>query len=153
MSNIILGSDGIAIRQGIYEESVDAKTDLGRFVDFQDGRRFRYCKCNGTAGITKGLMVQAEVLNGDHDNVVQTNYGLSVGDKDNLSVALDGDPTANEYADGYLLVNDGTSQGEGQMYKIRKNTAAHAPCKIWLYDKIVTAIAAAADITLVKNRY
>ena len=149
MSNVILGSDGIAIRQGIYEEKSTQETDLGRFIDFEDGRRFRYCKASGA--ITKAHMCQCAAMDSDHTDVVQTGYGLSIGDKDDLSVLLTAAPTVNEYADGYLICNLGT--GLGQMYKIKKNTAAYAPCKIWLYDKIITAIAAASEITLVKNRY
>lgn len=150
MSNVILGSDGIAIRQGIYEESVSQKTDLGRFIDFEDGRRFRYCKCNASAGITIGHVCAAPTYDDDDDAVVQTNYGLAVGDKDDISVAVGAAPTANQYADGLLVVTSGTNMG--QSHRIKKNTAA-SPTKIWLYDPIVSVIAAACDITLVPNKY
>lgn len=150
MGNIVLGSDGISVRQGIYEESVSQKAELGRFLDFEDGRRFRYCK-NGGVALVIGVMTMAAAIDGDQKDVVQTGYGLSIGDKDNLSVLLTAAPTANEYADGFLCCNKGT--GLGQVYRIKKNTAASAPCKIWLYDKIITAIAATAEITLTFNKY
>ena len=148
MGNVILGSDGIAIRQGIYEEKLDQKTDLGRFIDFEDGRRFRYCKASGA--ITLGHVCAAPGPDDQHVAIVQTNYGLSVGDKDNISVAVTTAPSANQYADGLLVVTSGT--GYGQSYRIKKNTAA-SPTKIWLYDKIITTVAATADITLMKNKY
>ena len=149
MGNIVLGSDGIAIRQGIYEESSTKKTDLGRFIDFEDGRKFRYCK-DGGSGITKAHMCRTEAVDGSHDDVLQTNYGLSIGDKDNLSIVLDGAPTVNEYADGHMIVNAGT--GLGQIYKIRKNSATN-PTKVWLYDAILVAVLVADNVTLVKNKY
>ena len=148
MSNVILGSDGIAIRQGIYEEKSVQMTDLGRFIDFEDGRRFRYCKCSG--GITIGHVCAAPGPDDQHVAIVQTNYGLAVGDKDDISVAVTTAPTANQYADGLLVVSSGTNAG--QSHRIKKNTAA-SPTKIWLYDPIVSVVAAACDITLMKNKY
>ena len=149
MGNVILGANGIAIRQGIYSESSVQMTDLGRFIDFEDGRRFRYCKASGA--VTKGTVVQASAIDTNHSEQLQTGYGLSIGQKDNISVLLTAAPTSNEYADGYMICNVGT--GLGQMYRIRKNTAAYSPCKLWLYDPIVTAIPAASEISLIKNKY
>ena len=148
MGNVILGSDGIAIRQGIYEESLSAKTDLGRFIDFEDGRRFRYCKASGV--ITLGHVCTAPGPDSDDVAQVQTDYGLAVGDKDDISVLLNATPTANQYADGLLVVSSGTNAG--QSYRIKKNTAAN-PTKIWLYDEIVSVVADTCDITLMKNKY
>jgi hypothetical protein len=150
MGNIVLGSDGIAIRQGIYEQSLAAKTELGRFMDFEDGRRFRYCRA-GALGLTKGLMTMAPAVVSNHKDVVQTGYGIAVGAKDNISVLLAAAPTANQYADGFLMCNKGT--GLGQIYRIKKNSAAYLPCKIWLYDEVITAIAATAEITLTPNKF
>jgi len=149
MSNVLLPSDGISIRQGVYEESLSQKTELGRFIDFEDGRRFRYCKA--AAALPLGKLVQASAIDTNHDETVQTGYGLSIGDKDDISVLLTSAPTVNEYADGWLVCNVGT--GLGQIYRIKKNTAAYAPCKIWLYDEIKVAVAATAEITLIKNKY
>jgi len=150
MGNILLPSDGITIRQGIYEQSSTQKTELGRFIDFEDGRRFRYCKA-GTSDLVIALMTMAPAITGNHKDIVQTNYGLSIGDKDNISVLLDDAPSVNEYADGFLCCNKGT--GLGQLYRIRKNSATYSPCKIWLYDPIITAIPAASEITLTPNKY
>jgi len=150
MGNVILGSDGIAIRQGIYEESSTKKTDLGRFIDFEDGRRFRYCKASGA--ITIAHVCTAPAPDSNHVAQVQTGYGLSIGDKDNLSIKVNSAPTANQYADGLMVVSYTAATGGGQAHRIRKNTAA-SPTKVWLYDPIVTAVAATCDITLMKNKY
>lgn len=155
MSNIILGSDGIAIRQGIYEESKVAKTDLGRFLDFQDGRRFRYCRA-ANATIPKGTMAVASVTPAAHEDELQSGYGVSVGAKDNISIGLTSAPDANDdYAGGYLFVMDATNSGSGQgyMYKIKKHDTGSSPCHIWLYDKVVAAILDTDEISLIKNKF
>lgn len=153
MSNIILGSDGITIRQGIYEESLVAKTDLGRFLDFQDGRRFRYCRA-ANAAITRAHMAVAAVPT--ITNVAQATYGVAINSKDNISIALGVAPAEkNEYAGGYLIVNDSEDGGDGQgyMYKIRKHDIGSAPCHMWLYDVVHVAILVTDEVTLVKNKY
>lgn len=150
MSNTILGSDGITIRQGIYQENENKMTDLGRFIDFEDGRRFRYCKASGAISIARVCMAPGP--DSDHVAQIQTAYGLSVGDKDNLSIKVNGAPTANQYADGLLVVSYNGVTGGGQSYRIRKNTATN-PVKVWLYDPIKTAVDATCDITLMKNKY
>ena len=96
-------------------------------------------------------MVQCSAIDTNHDETVQTNYGFSAGAKDDISVALTSAPTKDEYAGGYMLCNVGT--GLGQMYRIRKNSAAYAPCIISLYDEVITTVAATAEITLIKSKY
>ena len=157
MGNVILGSDGIAIRQGIYETKSTKMTDLGRFIDFEDGRRFRYCLSNG--GTSRGLMNAAVPLNADTDAVTQTamTAALSngyIGEKE-VNVLLDGAATANEFADGLLVIENGT--GNGYAYRIRKNNDQGAlyttPCKLTLYDPIVVALAADNVVSLFHNKH
>ena len=159
MGNIILGSDGIAVRQGIYEESVSAKAELGRFLDFEDGRRFRYCKCNASAGITKGHMCSAGTVVPADNTVTQTNMTVAlsngyIGEKV-INVILGAATTLNLYEDGMFVVEGGT--GLGQCHKIKKNKAGGlavaTPCELTLYDPLVVALAADSIITLTKSRY
>lgn len=157
MSNIILGSDGIAIRQGIYEESSVSKTDLGRFIDFQDGRRFRYCQASGA--ITKGHMAAAGAVVANDNTVTQTGMTVSIsggyiGAKV-IKVLLAAATTANLYAGGFFVVEGGT--GLGQCHRIKKNKAGGAsvasPCELTLYDPLVVALDATSIISLTKNKY
>ena len=159
MPNIILGSDGIAVRQGIYEESSIPKADLGRFIDFEDGRRFRYCQCNASAGITKGHMCSAGTVDADDNTVTQTGMTVAlsngyIGEKV-INVILDTATTANLYADGMFTVEGGV--GLGQIHKIRKNKAGGlavaTPCELTLYDGLVVALDATSIITLTKSKY
>ena len=157
MSNIILGSDGIAIRQSIYEESSVAKTDLGRFIDFQDGRRFRYCQADGA--ITKGHVAAGGAVVANDNTVTQTGMTVAlsngyIGEKV-INVLLAAATTANLYAGGYLTVEGGT--GLGQIRKIKSNKAGGAsvaaPCEVTLYDPLEVALDATSIITLTKNKY
>ena len=158
MSNIVLGSDGIAIRQGIYEESSVLKTDLGRFIDFQDGRRFRYCE-DGGSGITKGHLVCPAAVVANDNTVTQTGMtvtisGGHIGAKV-INVLLGAATTANLYAGGFFVVEGGT--GLGQCHRIRKNKAGGAsvesPCEVTLYDPLVVALDATSIISLTQNKY
>lgn len=142
-----LHADGIVIRQGIYQESLSQQADLGHFIDLEDGRRFRYCKAEGA--IAKARMCQTAAVDSDHMNVTQTGI-LAIGDKDDLSIVVTVAPTKNDYAEGFLVINNDT--GEGEMYKIRTNSGA-SPCIVSLYDAIRVATAAGTEISMVQSKY
>ena len=157
MGNILLGSDGIAIRQGIYQQKVDKMTDLGRFIEFQDGRKFRYCQADGN--ITRGHMAAGGADAANDNTVTQTAMTVAlsngyIGEKV-INVILAAATTANLYADGLLTIEDAT--GQGYCYRIRKNKAGGAavatPCELTLYDPIVVALDATSVITLTMNKY
>lgn len=143
-----LHADGIVIRQGIYQEDLTQNADLGRFIDLEDGRRFRYCKAEGA--ITKGHICQSAAIDGNHNYVTQTGYTLAIGDQDDLSIVVTVAPTKNDYAEGFLVINNDT--GEGEMYKIKKNSGT-SPCIVSLYDPIRVATAAASEASLIQNKY
>ena len=154
MSNVILGSDGIMVRQGIYEQSATKKADLGRFFEFEDGRKFRYCQ-DGGSGITRAhLVCPAAVVANDND-VTQTGMtGASIGDTE-IDVLLGGATTANLYEEGFLTIVSGT--GLGFIYRIKKNKAggasAASPCTVTLYDAIQVATDATSVITLTQSKF
>ena len=141
-----LPANGIVIRQGIYQESITQKADLGHFIDLEDGRRFRYCKAEGV--ITKAHMAQSAILNTDHENEIQTVI-WSIGDTEVTCVVTNA-PTKNDYAEGFLVINDGI--GEGEMYKIKSNSGA-SPTVLKLYDAIRVATAVGSLATLVQSKY
>lgn len=141
-----LNSDGIVIRQGIYQESITQMADLGRFIDLEDGRRYRYCKAEGA--ITKGRMCQSAAVDSDHVNVAQTAI-WSIGDEE-VTCVVTVAPTKNDYAEGFLIIVDGTGQEE--MYKIRTNSGA-SPTVLKLYDDIRVATAVGSEVTLLQAKY
>ena len=156
MSNVILGSDGIAIRQGIYEQSATKKTDLGRFIDFQDGRRFRYCLCDG--GPTRGTVCAAAAINGDADKVTQSGMSTQAAGETVIEVLLSDSVAAHLFDDGFLTIEaDASGDSEGYIYRIKKNKAGGAsvaaPCELTLYDKLQVALTSASILSLTVNRY
>jgi len=157
MGNQILGANGIAIRQGIYAEKSTMETDLGRFIDFEDGRRFRYCQANGE--IIKGHMCSSGTVVANDNTITQTAMTVALSNgyigETVINVLLGAATTANLYAGGYLTIEGGT--GLGQIYKIKSNKAGGAlyttPCEITLYDGLIVALDATSIISLTKNRY
>ena len=160
MGNIVMAQGGIPIQQGIYEESITKKCELGRLLPFLDGRCFRYCHCASGAGITRGHMASGPTVVAEDNTVTQTSMtvaisGGTVGAKVVNVLLAAVATTANLYEDGLLVIED--ADGEGYAYRIRSNKAGGAavatPCELTLYDPIVVALAADNIITLTKNRY
>ena len=103
------------------DEKVTGTTKLhpyGTRMVLPDGRVFYYGQTDGAQ--TAGAICQSAVGVANHDMDLATNTA-SAGDK-SVTVTLGGTAaTEDQYADGYLYVNDGT--GEGHNYKIRQHDA------------------------------
>ena len=117
-----------------------------------DGRVFYYGQTDGAQ--PAGAICQSAVRVANHDMDLAVNTAAA-GAK-SLSVTVGGTAvTANQYADGYVYVNDGT--GEGHIYKIRQHDAISSSGSgtINLYDgdAIVVAFEAATIVGLAKNPY
>lgn len=142
---------GIVCGQDIYSGSAEPITFLGDCI--QDGtRKFRYAKMGGsTAGVTATMYAgPADVDN--HKEVVQTGFTAEIGQTKDVQVALTGTaPTANQYDDGWLLVNKGT--GLSQMRQIKSHDDGTAPCKVQLYSGFNVASAETSEMTLVASPY
>lgn len=137
-----------------YTESATQLWPLGTRMVYGD-RQFVYA-LNGGSGITAGKLVQSAVHQGaDHKNM-ETTAAVSAGSY-TISIETNGtDLTKDQYAGGYLYVNDGT--GQGQLFKI-KSHAAHShsgdpTCVFTLYDPVVTALASGAtsEVTIHQNK-
>lgn len=157
MGNIVIAEGGIPIQQGLYEESITKKAELGRKLPFSDGRVFRYCQADGA--ITRGHIAAAGAVVANDNTVTQTGMtiaisGGSIGAKV-VKVLLAAATTANLYEDGLLVIEGGT--GLGYAYRIKSNKAGGAavatPCELTLYDPIVVALDDTSIITLTKNRF
>ena len=137
------------------DEKVTGTTQLhpyGTRMVLPDNRVFYYGQTDGAQ--TAGAICQSPVGIANHDMDLATNTASS-GDK-SVTVTVGGTAaTANQYADGYLYVNDGT--GEGHIYKIRQHDAISSSGSgaINLYDgdAIATGFAAATIAGLAKNPY
>lgn len=137
---------------GVFESSTLQYAPLGSKAVSGDGREFRYCKAGGTA-LVPGKLQQAGPEDTAHQNLAPTANG-AIGDT-SITVTLGASAvTANEYAEGWIIVT--TSTGAGYQYQISSHPAADASAtlKINLTDPLQTTIASATSkIDMVLNPY
>ena len=144
-----------------YAESATQLFPFGCTLNWGD-REFRYCQVNGA--ITAGLLVQGPPHVAHHTNNTATNEDGSAttflhtaGSKAiGIDTAGDTDLTLNQYADGYLSVND--AEGEGQLMRIKSHPAHNhgddPSVVITTYDPLVTALTKnSSQLSLVPNPY
>lgn len=149
----ILHGDESQPTQSIYEESSTQQYHLGTKLVYTDGRVFRYARNGGTA-LTKALMTTSEALYARAVEELQATSGtaVAIGDQEIIvDVTTGGTWAANEWDDGFLVVNKGT--GLGDMYKVLAAaiTGTDTLMRILLETPIRTALAADTEITLAKN--
>ena len=114
---------------------------------------YRYGLLGGTA-VTAGKLVQHQAQDSNHLNMTAT-AAVSAGETA-ISVETGGnDLTLNEYADGYLWVND--VNGEGQTMRVKSNPAHdHSDdpsVVITTYDALATALTTISQLSLIHNPY
>ena len=132
-------------------DSLGNDIPLGSVLYYGD-RVFRYGRAGGVA-LTAGKLVQTYVATkADHQDLAPT--AAVVAGKYEISVETAGtDLTLNEYAGGYLYVND--LQGEGQCMKIASNPAhdhsSDPSVVITTHDALATAVATTSKVSLVKD--
>ena len=105
-------------------ETSGQKHRLGTRATTPDGRVFYYAQA-GIAISTAGMIVDAAttLTVNAHDMNVPAN-ATSVGDTTVSVEVPTTDLTKNQYADGYLIFNDGP--GEGEVYRIKSHPAHDA---------------------------
>lgn len=147
-----IGSLKSAFSQGLMSASATQMEELGTLRILRDGRKFRYVKADGTGlGAGKACVAPAAVAN--HINLAvpaasaigATQLSITVG-----ATAV----TADQYAEGFLQVNDAT--GEGYQYKIVGNTACDASgtTVVQLEEPIrVALVASTSEVSLLANMY
>tara|TARA_R110002020_G_scaffold130231_1_gene291406 strand:- start:136 stop:738 length:603 start_codon:yes stop_codon:yes gene_type:complete len=106
----------------------------------------------GSGAVTAGKCVTHAASIAHHFDLTPT-AGVAAGETA-ISVETAGtDITLNQYAGGYLYVND--AAGEGQMLRIRSNPAHDhsddASIVITTYDDLATAITTSSRVTLIAD--
>jgi len=115
---------------------------------------YRYCKMAATA-VTAGKCVTHAASIAHHFDLAPTADVAAGETAISVETAGDTDITLNQYAGGYLYINDGA--GEGQMLRIRSNPAhdhsSDPSIVITTYDDLATAITASSStrITLIAD--
>ena len=112
---------------------------------------YRYGLLGGTA-VTAGKLVQHAAIDSNHANMTAT-AAVDAGETA-ISVETGGnDMTLNEYADGYLWVND--VNGEGQTMRVKSNPAhdhsADPSVVITTYDPLATALTTSSQLSIIHN--
>ena len=157
-----LGHTGLIVGKG---SAADAQADpytqgttqlwpLGTRMIYGD-REFLYVLMGGS-GVTSGKLCSTAAHQGAHHKDMNSTAAVPAGSY-TVSVETNGtNLTLNQYAGGYLYVNDGT--GEGQLMKI-KSHAAHVhgsdpTCVFTLYDPVETALGATttSSLTICQNK-
>jgi len=115
----IEGRNGDQFRNSVGAE----KLLLGTIMEFPDGREFVFARAGATQLEVARLMQQAVVVSG-HEVDLAVAVAAAIGD---VTVTLTNSTTAitlDEYAQGYLIVNDaGADAGDGQYFKIKSHPA------------------------------
>lgn len=126
-----------------------ARHPVGTRAQLPDGRVFYYTRNSSTA-LDPGKLTMAEVTTSDFAN--QAVAVAAAANATSVRVTLGATAvTYDEYAEGYLVIND--AAGEGHQYKIRGHIAASgaAAVTLELYDGIQVALTTSSQYTLQKN--
>ena len=132
-------------------DSLGNDIPLGSVLYYGD-RVFRYGLAGGVA-LTAGKLVQTAVgTKADHQDLAPT-AAVAAGEYA-ISVETAGtDLTLNQYAGGYLYVNDGA--GEGQCLKIKSNPvhdhSDDPSVIITCHDALATAVATSSKVSLIAD--
>ena len=137
----------------VWNTTTTKRFPLGALAEARDGRLWRYCQAG--EALSKGLMCESSAAVANWYDEPQTVSGgavvAAVGDKA-ITLLVQTAPTADQWNDGYMLVNNGT--GEGEMYTIKEHTLTANP-KVTVADAggIRTATADGTDISIVMTPY
>lgn len=142
-------------KQTIFETSATQQHAIGTKLEYNDGRIFRYAKNGGTA-LVKAYMTTSEALTAAGVEETQSTSGASVEVGD-IEIVIDVTTGTtwpeNRFAQGTLVVNNGTA--EGDVYKIVANKirASDVLMDVRLATPIRTAWDATTEITIILNRF
>lgn len=149
----IIGTPNI----NVYADSANPIVPINTVLDRADGR-YVYSKA-GSSGLALATPLQsAAPAHGEQDDDIVVGAASAIGA---LTVTLtsttnlDTSPNnvANDFAEGYLVVND--EAGEGQMYKIKSNEAFSTTddSVFTLYEPLTIALTTASQVGLIRNPY
>jgi hypothetical protein len=144
------GGSGKVSVQGMREWKTAATTVLGDTKELSQGRVMIYCKV--TAAVTSvGTIYGTKAQEANHSNVVCAT-AAAVGAKEVIICCGATATPADEYADGFLLVNDAAGEGYTYMIERHASAASGSGFTVYLKDGIEVALTTASQVTLCVNR-
>tara|TARA_R110002020_G_scaffold34640_14_gene105215 strand:+ start:1070 stop:1873 length:804 start_codon:yes stop_codon:yes gene_type:complete len=136
-------------------ESSAQEFSLGQRGQTPDGRVFRYAKNSSAALTTSGNLLDGIALVAAHDMDVPCTGTTAAGETDLSLEVPTTDLTLNQYAGGYVIINDGP--GIGEVYRISSHPAhdasADATCVFTLDEPTVTQTTTSSLVGLVYSPY
>ncbi len=154
-----IAAESLYADRDIWTPTVDKKFPLGALAESRDGRRWRYQEEAGN-GLAIAVLCQSAAADTDAEYEVQTNNpSIWVAEAKIITVTSTATIAVHEFIDGYIYVPDGT--GQGNMYTVKDNKVSTANAttgfdtvfEIADQGGIRTAIVAASDVTLWKNKF
>lgn len=142
------------VANGAFQTSTDSslETLVGTRWDLSDGREVMLIQA-GAVALTSGKHLQDAAIIADHVNIAVTAfqaYSANGNVPAKVTVTLGATAvTANQYAGGFVVVNDAT--GEGQTLRIASHPAADASgsLAITLEDGPATALTTSSEVSLI----
>lgn len=147
MSQFLTGPTQV-VAQTLHSSSADKYHNLGEIVFANDGRAYRYCKAGATA-LVAGKLQQSSAEDTGLQNLTAVAAAV-----DDLSVASTTTVTvtANEYAEGFVLVT--VTPGVGRQYKVKGHIAYTAAAPTFnLFEGVKVALTTTSRLDLVRNPY
>jgi len=146
----------LTVHLGYGQEKVETssqKQKLGTRAVLPDGRVFYYAQNSGAAVTSAGQLVDGIAAVAAHDGDLAT-AALAAGAL-TVTTTTSLTTTKDQYADGYLFVND--NAGQGEVYRVKSNTAVGgaAGCEITIdeSDGIRTALTTSSQFGLMYSPY
>jgi len=139
--------------QGLFSEDTVKTAAFGAKASTADGRTYRYCKAGATA-LVAGKVYDGPASVANHKNVTVA-AAAAIG-ATSITVTLGATAaTANQYADGVIVIND--EAGQGFTYGIKSHPAADASAALVLTlhedESVQEALTTSSQASLVANRY
>jgi len=139
--------------QGLFSEDTVKNASIGAKASTADGRTYRYMKAGGTA-LVAGKVYDGPASVANHKNI-SVAATAAVG-ASSITVTLGATAaTANQYADGVIVIND--VDGQGFTYGVKSHPAADGSASLVLTlhadETVQTALTTSSEASLVANRY
>jgi hypothetical protein len=128
------------------EVSTTALLPLGTTTYTADGRAFVYGQAGGTE-LAYGLLAMTQATDANEQNETVAT-AAPVGSYE-IGITTGGAVTANQFANGFLMIND--ANGEGQYYKIKSHPAGTANVIYTLYEPIRVAVTTSGKASLLEH--
>lgn len=143
------------VANGAFQTSTDSSlaTLVGTRWDLSDGREVILASVASGTTVAAGKLYQDPAQITDHQNLAVTAY-TAYSNNGNVPAKVTATlgstaVTANQYAGGFVFVNDAT--GEGQALRIASHPAADAAatCAFTLEEGAITALTTSSEISLI----